>query len=355
MKKNGSARTQPSQHDVNCLAAFIEAAEELEHEPFFGPDNQGSLISQNGQLVANFGDRFHFRSALITFRRIWMNDEASNFGSICNLIQRYERNALMVEIARDQFKMHTSMKWGGLPINAGAVVDLWLNGVFAHVSLKSKQWRNRIDFEKLLKSYGHVSLEFICRNTVSAVGVAFLNLLKAARFTLKRWEQDYGLKPEFEIGAPFGRAQVEVSADGHLMIRQPSTEHFPNETPDQRFNRILSRSQFEKLNSILRNASDEGAPVREIVMSSDSYEDLLAKLGNAIVVEESVESNDYYSKGGVSGGVRAVLPLHDVWTNTTFPTVITLDKKVITTKETLCVLGKQLADFKRLLAPAQAS
>src|SRR5438445_9988057 len=124
-------RTVPDQHEANCMATFVEAVEELKHEPFFSEDDKSILRVQGAERTAIFGDRFHFRSALVTFRRVWLKEEASNFHYICNLIGRFEGFEFWLEMVRDQHKTSTEMRWGKVPLTSGEVVDLWLNAVFA--------------------------------------------------------------------------------------------------------------------------------------------------------------------------------------------------------------------------------
>lgn len=71
--------TTPTPQEVDSLGAFIEAVEELEREPFFRPDDKLKIVIQNGKTRYEFGDRFHFRSALVSFRRVWLEGEASYF------------------------------------------------------------------------------------------------------------------------------------------------------------------------------------------------------------------------------------------------------------------------------------
>src|SRR6266478_5990691 len=77
----------PTQTEVDKVASFVEAAEELAREPFFGPDEPRRKISIGDERLFEVGDRFHFRSPLISFRRIWLNDEPSNAYTVCKLLK----------------------------------------------------------------------------------------------------------------------------------------------------------------------------------------------------------------------------------------------------------------------------
>ena len=62
----------------------MEACAELDREPFFGPDEKRVLTVEGDRISCILGDRFHFRSALISFRRIWMPKEPSHVHSVAD-------------------------------------------------------------------------------------------------------------------------------------------------------------------------------------------------------------------------------------------------------------------------------
>src|SRR5437870_2379572 len=98
------APASPRRRDVDRLAVFVETAEELSREPFFDLyETSRSTQSGDKLLLVEMGDRFHFRSALIPFRRLWRKEEDTYFGKVLDLIERYEPaqkatlNALRIE------------------------------------------------------------------------------------------------------------------------------------------------------------------------------------------------------------------------------------------------------------------
>ena|SRR5437763_8019684 len=80
---------RPTQDEVDSLASFVEAIAELDSEPFFSRDEPRTLSISGDKFTYHLGDRFHFRSALITFRRIWMKGDAENFDHVCNVIWKF--------------------------------------------------------------------------------------------------------------------------------------------------------------------------------------------------------------------------------------------------------------------------
>src|SRR6266404_4587645 len=87
-----SSKIDITQKDVDAVASFVEATNELNLEPFFGKDEQFSFSGMPGDGPATFhlGDRFHFRSALISFRRIWMPTEPSHWDNVISILTRAE-------------------------------------------------------------------------------------------------------------------------------------------------------------------------------------------------------------------------------------------------------------------------
>src|SRR5439155_19154224 len=140
-----------AQEDVDAVASFVEAANELDLEPFFGKDEQFSFSGMPGDGPATFhlGDRFHFRSALISFRRIWMPTEPSHWE---NVIRILTCAGMPLEISnsasmqRDLVKTLITRDAGFLKgITAREVIELWLNTVFAHGGIEGRNKRR--DFE----------------------------------------------------------------------------------------------------------------------------------------------------------------------------------------------------------------
>ena len=71
---------------VDQIASFVEACAELKNEPFFGKDEKLSFRSSGNRWTFTFGDRFHFRSALISFRRLWINRSPINVLDDCVVV-----------------------------------------------------------------------------------------------------------------------------------------------------------------------------------------------------------------------------------------------------------------------------
>jgi hypothetical protein len=93
-------------------------------------------------------------------------------------------------------------------------------------------------------------------------------------------------KPErsFKIGTAFGVKRMEKSKEGHVIIRESSSEYYTEETFDERFARILRRSVHQDI-KFLFDRSDRGASewIRATLASS-SFRGLLVILDGRLEV-----------------------------------------------------------------------
>jgi len=122
-----------AQEDVDAVASFVEAINELDLEPFFGKDEQFSFsgMPSAGPATFHLGDRFHFRSALISFRRIWMATESSHWENVIRILTRTGMPAEVSNNASMQRQLITTLisrDAGFLKgITGEDVIELWLN------------------------------------------------------------------------------------------------------------------------------------------------------------------------------------------------------------------------------------
>ena len=85
------------------------------------------------------------------------------------------------------------------------------------------------------------------------------------------------------------------------------------------------------------------------LITTNSYQMFLAKLGFRVEVVKQIHENDCYSRLGPQGGIRAVIPLHDTATYSTMVTLVNYNSSVTTTNKAVDFYDKQLADFKQQL------
>jgi hypothetical protein len=121
------------------------------------------------------------------------------------------------------------------------------------------------------------------------------------------------------------------------------------ETEQQRFERILLRPQFKPLKAVFDNL-DLAVPVLQgAIITTNSYQMFLGKLGYRVILVPQIHEQDCYSRLGPAGGIRAVLPVHDMATYSTLVTLVNYDSTVTTTSKSVDFFCDQLAEFKTQL------
>ena len=139
------------------------------------------------------------------------------------------------------------------------------------------------------------------------------------------------------------------------MIKKPAaiasvTDQSPDsETEQQRFERILSRDQFKPLKAVFDNLGISVMVMQGAIITTNSYQMFLGKLGYRLVVVKQIHEQDCYSRLGPAGGIRAVLPVHDMATYSTLVTLVNFDSTVTTTPKSVDYFCDQLAEFKTQL------
>ena len=119
-----------------------------------------------------------------------------------------------------------------------------------------------------------------------------------------------------------------------------------SETEQQRFERILLRPQFKPLKAVFDNLGIAVPLMHGAIITTNSYQMFLSKVGYRVVVVKQIHENDCYSRLGPKGGIRAVLPVHDTATYSTMVTLVNFDSTVTTTANSVDYYDDQLAEFK---------
>lgn len=339
-----------TQEEVDAVASFVEAANELDLEPFFGKDEQ---FTQSGsaeyKIIYRLGDRFHFRSALISYRRIWMVTEPSHWRSVGGILTRSglppdicQRAALQLQ----QIDQYISKPDAYLDkeIVSSKVIDLWLNTVFAHGGIKGRTKRS--EFEAAADKYGHGRFEYAFRVLVKWSGEMFQFLSReAGKPALEFFTRDKSLRPSFKMGAAFGTKRKEVMPNGELIIRQASSEHFSEETFEQRFQRVLKRLPFDNLHSIIKNIDRTSVEVIKATFAASSLEEFLLRLEGRLEVVPDEAANPTI----LAEGFCASCTVHANYSAIYGGAMISRQATVRTTEAAVPVLNSQFVKFRQEL------
>ena len=122
-----------------------------------------------------------------------------------------------------------------------------------------------------------------------------------------------------------------------------------SETAEQHFDRVLSRDQFKTLKAILDELKMDATAMHAAIVTTNSYQNFLSKLGYRVILVPQIHEQDCYSRLGPAGGIRAVLPVHDIATYSTLVTLVNYDSTVTTTTKSVDFFDDRLAEFKTQL------
>jgi hypothetical protein len=122
-----------------------------------------------------------------------------------------------------------------------------------------------------------------------------------------------------------------------------------SETDPERFERILLRPQFKPLKGVFDNLGITVPLMLGAVITTNTYQMFLSKVGYRVIVVPHIHENDCYSRLGRKGGIRAVLPIHDTATYSTLVTLVNFDSTVTTTANSIEYYDDQLREFKSQL------
>ena len=128
------------------------------------------------------------------------------------------------------------------------------------------------------------------------------------------------------------------------------TSNTATETKQRNFELVLAREPFKGLKAILDSLSAEREALCEAVQGTNSFEELVARLGYGVTLIKQIHVQDSYSRMGPAGGIKAVLAYHDIPTQSSLPTLVNFDSTVTTTAKSAAFFSQMLAAFKRQLS-----
>jgi len=112
---------------------------------------------------------------------------------------------------------------------------------------------------------------------------------------------------------------------------------------------ILSHAAFEGLKAIFQRLTADGEALYAAVMGTSSYEQLLARLGYKLTLTKQIHIQDAYQRQGPEGGIKAVLPYHDIPTQSSLPTLVNYDSSLLTTPKAAAFFDALLGELKKQL------
>jgi hypothetical protein len=130
----------------------------------------------------------------------------------------------------------------------------------------------------------------------------------------------------------------------------PAPESPPaGDTKQQMLDRVLSQDPFKPLKAILDSLRLNGVPVCDAVRAANSYPELLSSLGYRMIMAKQLHEQDCYTRLGPDGGIKAVLPHHDMAGYRTLVTLVNYDSTVTTTPDSATFFSALFLELKKQL------
>jgi hypothetical protein len=345
--QSAARKILPSQVEIDLLAVFIETAEELRREPFFDLYETPRWTSQQDKLVVmEFGDRFHFRSALIPFRRLWRKGEDSYYSDILRLIAKHNPSAAPFAQSYSDAHRHFEEKPSHPPhvtLTGKEVIDGWLYSVFVHTNIKRSRAKigdyDRRDFERNVQRFGQAWYEYAFRETVRHVGWLYFNILDhLAKPLLHDWSIA-NLKPSFQMMDAFGMAKREKTPDGTVIIRRSSSLYGIDETLIQKFFRLLRR--FRSLEGILDSLQMSNEELLKAFIEAPTVRNLITSAGYELHLAEHYTPKE--------GDATRNATIFDSLTGKYGSYCSTRDQLLVASKTCLSAWAREFSELKALL------
>lgn len=115
------------------------------------------------------------------------------------------------------------------------------------------------------------------------------------------------------------------------------------------FESVLSREAFAGLKAILDTLTRNREAPCEGVHETNTFEHLLARLGCRVNRIHQIHVQDAHSRLGSTGGIKTLLPYHDIPTKSSMPTLVNFDSTATATPQSVGFFNKMLAAFKTQL------
>jgi hypothetical protein len=245
---------------------------------------------------ANVPDPSDRDSFVLSFRRIWMQEEPSNFYNVVKILKRRVPHWEPILEDRRARYFRARSEFFALPadpaLSPETTIDVWLNTRLAHVKTKPSGKRfTREDFDTWSKKLGEAKFEFLFHCALFDIAIAMVNVQPFAEDLMNNLWKQQGRAPSF----PFDRRQAsgdEVLSDGAVISRSTPGRRKP-ETLIEKFDRIRNRNAFKFVNYLFEALEAEPEQLLKGIQAAESFEAFAGFIGYVV---ESV-SVEEFSRG----------------------------------------------------------
>lgn len=278
-----------TQEQVDRVAAFIDACGEAKREPFFGPNEEADFRAASNwtRITFTFGDRLHFRSALIPFRRLWSSSDPAHWEATVTILKDSGLPQALELAARDcdaqaRWEIDRKDPPGSVPLSRTKAVEVWMNAMVLPDPVRSKVLR--AEFEAACTTYGHAAMEYAFRSAVKWLGYHFLRICDRAAEPALAFYCERGIVPSFAVGSTMRIKRREKLATGTILLRRGVSDFAPEESFEQKFQRLLGQMDNRALQAVFKYLDASSTELVLAVVRSRSIIDLLTSIGGRLEI-----------------------------------------------------------------------
>ena len=246
--------------EFDDLAVFVAVAEELRQEPFFSEDNHETLCKfGDDEFTAFFCHPAFLKSAVLPFRRLWLDSEPCAFKAIRDFVFKIYPDQNFASSDEfwfyDWYERELANKVCDRPdLTVKDVIEIWLYTHAVHAGPKSlgpkkiskKSQRTLKEFDHWTRTLGREQFEFQFRLHLRLIGSRFAEFEKLLAGPLYyRLRNELGMTPGFEAEAaltysPYPDPRFKITFDDPFW-------HLNKESLEETFDRLLARQHLQSL------------------------------------------------------------------------------------------------------------
>jgi len=282
---------KPTIEELNALAHFTIAIDELRRSPFFIEEHRSLTLSwADGAKKENFGGNFPdetiVKAALVPFRRVWAQGEPCQYIKVANIVKRYNRNTLIEKPAHVENQNAIKiLKANDDPdITVREIIDAWLNTNYMHVGGKPSKGKRssmtREEFDQLSAKFGKSRFEYFFLDSVWRMGIHLFNIesLCVAPF-LEDCEQR-GLIPSVRLA---------IIGEENVTRHTPGFSQLPADVQTQRVWRLRRRALYATFSDLLEMAGLKDEQIASPLNSQSTFDNFAMTVGLNLQFVESLE------------------------------------------------------------------
>jgi hypothetical protein len=285
-----------TQEQFDHLAIFVAVANELEQEPFFSEDIH-EVLRENGDgtFSAVFAHPAFLKSAILPFRRLFLNSEPCAFEGIRDFVFKMHPDQAKLKSVRywfcDSYDRSLDEVVDGAPgLTIRDVLEIWIYTHAVHAGpkkLANTKHRTLQEFDGWNRKLTREKFEFLFRTHLCVVGSLMVSFhSELARPLMEMYVRENGMKPGFDAQAaitynPYPSTDMNIVTDDAFW-------HLNKETAEETLTRLLARQRFASLRNLLVAFFRERNRAYAVVLKSSSFEELLANAGGRRLAPEEI-------------------------------------------------------------------